>query len=120
MTVNIKLVVTGSQGRTPYYYSGNWASDIVGLNEICEDFHEFVSIFRSLEELKLTSGHHYVGSGEGCKLGIILPSNFFIKSKGEMFVDEKISSPILRAIEQAIYLVLKKSVEVELFCPNIR
>jgi hypothetical protein len=118
----VKLVVTGSQGRSPYYYCGDWASNIVGLNEVCEDFHQFASIYRLLEASTSveTSGHHYVGNGIGCKLGIILPSNFFIKKKGEMFVDEKISIPLKIGIEQAIKQILRKDVEVELFCPNIR
>ena len=122
-TRKVLLLVTGSQGFTPYYCSGNWASDIVGLNKVCKDFHEFVSIYNTLKESPVVdvSGHHYVGNGEGCKLGVILPANFFVWKKGEMIVEKKVATPILESITETIKQVLTDiNVEVELFCPNIR
>jgi hypothetical protein len=121
--MKVKLIVTGSQGRTPYYYSGNWASDITGLNIPCKkDFHLFSKIYDLLSQsdaLK-TSGHHYVGDGVGSTLGIILPANFFLFQGGKMWVNEEVSKPIIEAIEQTIEQVIGLHVEVELFCPNIR
>ena len=122
-TTKVMLMVTGSQGFTPYYYSGNWASDIVGLNKVCRDFHEFVSIYNLLEESPAVdvSGHHYVGNGEGCQLGIILPANFFGWKKGKMIVEKEVATPILKSISTTIkQLTTDINVEVELFCPNIR
>ena len=122
-TTKVMLMVTGSQGFTPYYYSGNWASDIVGLNKVCKDFHDFVSIYNLLEESPAidVSGHHYVGNGEGCRLGVILPANFFLRKKGEMIVKDEVATPILESITETIKQVLTDiNVEVELFCPNIR
>ena len=122
-TRKVLLLVTGSQGFTPYYYSGNWASDIVGLNKVCKDFHEFVSIYNLLEESPAidVSGHHYVGNGEGCKLGVILPTNFFVWKKGKMIVNDEVATPILESITETIKQVLTAAdINVELFCPNIR
>ena len=121
--MKVKLIVTGSQGRNPYYYSGNWASDITGLNIPCKkDFHLFSKIYDLLSQsdaLK-TSGHHYVGDGVGSTLGIILPANFFLFQGGKMWVNEEVSKPIIEAIERTIEQVVGIHVEVELFCPNIR
>ena len=121
-TRKVLLLVTGSQGFTPYYCSGNWASDIVGLNKVCKDFHEFVSIYNTLKESPVVdvSGHHYVGNGEGCKLGVILPANFFVWKKGKMIVEKEVATPILESITETIKQVTDINVEVELFCPNIR
>jgi hypothetical protein len=122
-TRKVLLLVTGSQGFTPYYCSGNWASDILGLNKVCKDFHEFVTIYNTLKESPVVdvSGHHYVGNGEGCKLGVILPANFFVWKKGEMIVEKEVATPILESITETIKQVLTDiNVEVELFCPNIR
>ena len=123
-TRKVMLMVTGSQGFTPYYYSGKWASDIVGLNKVCKNFDEFVSIYNLLEESPAidVSGHHYVGNGEGCRLGVILPANFFLRKKGEMIVNDEVATPILESISTTIKQVLTTdiNVEVELFCPNIR
>ena len=122
-TRKVLLLVTGSQGFTPYYCSGNWASDIVGLNKVCKDFHEFVSIYNTLKESPVVdvSGHHYVGNGEGCKLGVILPANFFVWKKGKMIVEKEVATPILESITETIKQVLTAAdINVELFCPNIR
>ena len=122
-TRKVLLLVTGSQGFTPYYYSGNWASDILGLNKVCKDFHEFVTICNLLEESPAidVSGHHYVGNGEGCQLGVILPANFFVWKKGEMIVNDEVATPILDHIGKTIKQVLTAAdINVELFCPNIR
>jgi hypothetical protein len=122
-TRKVLLLVTGSQGFTPYYYSGNWASDILGLNKVCKDFHEFVTICNLLEESPAidVSGHHYVGNGEGCRLGVILPANFFVWKKGEMIVNDEVATPILESISTIIQVLTTDiNVEVELFCPNIR
>ncbi len=122
--MKVTLVVTGSQGRMPYYRSGNWASNITGLNKVCSDFHIFSKIYNLLSQsdnsILETSGHHYVGDGVGSTLGIILPVNFFIKEGGKMWVNEEVSRPIIKTIEQAIEQVVGFKVEVELFCPNIR
>jgi hypothetical protein len=122
-TTKVLLLVTGSQGFTPYYYSGNWASDILGLNKVCKDFHDFVSIYNLLEESPTidVSGHHYVGNGEGCRLGVILPADFFLRKKGEMIVNDEVATPILESITETIKQVLTAAdINVELFCPNIR
>ena len=120
-TTKVLLVVTGSQGFTPYYYSGNWASDIVGLNKVC-NFHEFASIYNLLDESPAVdvSGHYYVGNGEGCRLGVILPADFFLRKKGEMIVNDEVATPILEVISATIKQVLTVDINLELFCPNIR
>jgi hypothetical protein len=122
-TTKVLLLVKGSQGFTPYYYSGNWASDILGLNKVCKDFHDFVSIYNLLEESPTidVSGHHYIGNGEGCQLGVILPTNFFVWKKGKMIVNDEVATPILESITETIKQVTTDiNVEVELFCPNIQ
>jgi hypothetical protein len=108
-TTKVLLLVTGSQGFTPYYYSGNWASDIVGLNKVCKDFHEFVTIYNLLKESPAVdvSGHHYVGNGEGCQLGVILPANFFVWKKGKMIVNDEVATPILESIKKLLSKCLR-------------
>ena len=121
-TTKVMLMVTGNQKFTPYYYSGNWASNILGLNKVCKDFHEFVTIYNILKESPdvNVSGHHYVGNGEGCQLGVILPANFFVWKKGKMIVNDEVATPILESISTTIKQVLSADINVELFCPNIR